>query len=130
MIEYTYVPASQIQPVSGFEIKTLSVEEVKKHVEQYFFANGQTAYKVYKNAYTQSLGSSRTPEAFVNDFFDVLENSLKLQLKEADKDGNVAIKDAFEILRNTFKLLSKSNVSFEPLTFFGTLVAFILSKLK
>lgn len=130
MIEYTYVPASQIQPVSGFEVQKLSIDEVKKEVEQYFFSKGQLPYKIYKNAYTQSLGSSPTPEAFVSDFFDVLENSLKLQLKETERDGNIALKEAFEILRNTFKLLSKSNVKFEPLTFFGTIVAFILSRLK
>jgi len=129
-MEYTYVPPSQIMPVSGFEVPVTSIPEVKKQVENFFFNKGQLAYKIYKNAYTQSLGSSLSPQAFVADFFDVLENSLKVQLKETGAENSVAVKDAFDILRNTFKLLSKSNVQFDPIVFFGTIVAFILSKVK
>lgn len=126
-----YVPASQIQPVSGFEVKTLSVAEVKKHVEQYFFSQGPVAYKIYKNAFTSSLGISPTPEAFIQDFFSTLEDSIRLQQRENNAaEQPIAIKETFNILKSSFNLLAKSGVKVEPTTFFATLVAFILSKLK
>jgi len=128
-MEYSEIQASQIMPVSALNVPLVSVEQAKKAVETFFFSQGPLAYKIYKNAYTQCLRFSSL-ETFVDDFFDVLEVSLKMQLKESNLEGSVAVKEAFEILRNTFKLLAKSNVKFDPTVFFGTVLAFILTRLK
>lgn len=128
-MEYTEIQASQIMPVSALNVPAISVEQAKRAVEAFFFSQGPLAYKVYKNAYTQCLRYGSL-ETFVEDFFDVLEVSLKMQLKESVTEGSVATKEAFDILRNTFKLLGKSNVKFDPKVFFGTLLAFVLTRIK
>ncbi|NBW57096.1 hypothetical protein EBR43_04795 [bacterium] len=130
-MEIITVPASQIMPVSGYTAPP-SYTKVKEEIDAFFFSKGPLVYKIYKNAYTSSLGDSVSPDAFVEDFFVALENSLKQQVRE--KDGGVeqslAIKECFNVLRSTFKLLQQANVHFDPLVFYGTLVAFILSKFK
>lgn len=130
-MEIISVPASQIMPVSGFTAPP-SYSRIKEEVDTFFFSKGPLIYKIYKNAYTSSLGDSASPDAFINDFFIALENSIKLQVKE--KEGGVeqalAIKECFGILKGAFNLLRQANVKFDPLTFYGTLVAFILSKFK
>ena len=126
-----YIPASQIQPESGFQVKSLSVADVKKRVEEHFFSQGPTAYKIYKNALTASLGTSPSPEAFVADFFDILEDSIRLQQRETgNSELPIAIKEVFNIQKSAFNLLVKAGVKVEPTTFFATIVAFILGKLK
>jgi hypothetical protein len=68
---------------------------------------------------------------FVENFFDVLESSLRLQLKEKNNlDKALLIKDAFDVLRSTFRLLHKSGVEFDTLTFYSTLIGFVLGKMR
>ena len=129
--EFITVPASQIMPVSGY-VAPPSYGRVKEEVEAFFFSKGALAHKIYRNAYTSSLADSASPDAFVDDFFTALENSIRQQVRE--KNGNaeqcIAIKEAFIMLRSTFALLRNADVHFDPLTFYGTLVAFVLSKFK
>ena len=130
-MEITTVPASQIMPVSGYTAPP-SYTKVKEEIDAFFFSKGPLIYKIYKNAYTSSLGDSASSDAFVEDFFVALENAIKQQVRE--KEGGVeqslAIKECFTVLRSTFNLLQQANVHFDPLVFYGTLVAFILSKFK
>jgi hypothetical protein len=84
----------------------------------------------YKNAYTSSLGDSASPEAFIQEFFNALENSIKLQLRDVVVEPTTTLKNVFEILRNSFAILSTTGVKIDPVTFYATLVAFVLSKLK
>lgn len=128
-MEYKEIQASQIMPVSALNVPMVSVEQAKKAVETFFFSQGPLAYKIYKNAFAQCQRFSSL-ETFVEDFFDALEVSLRMQLKESAQDGSVAIKEAFDILKNTFKLLAKSDVKFDPNVFFATVLAFILTRLK
>lgn len=129
-MEIVNVPASQIMPVSGYAAPP-SIAEIKKEAENFFFTKGPLAYKIYKNAYTSSLGDSASPDHFISEFFNALENSIKTQLKDnPNHDANIQVKHVFEILRNSFNVLKHSNVKVEPITFYATLVAFILSKLK
>ena len=128
-MEIVNVAASQIMPVSGYTAPP-SIAQVKKEVENFFFSKGPLAYKIYKNAYTSSLGDSASPEAFIQEFFNALENSIKLQLRDVVVEPTTTLKNVFEILRNSFAILSTAGVKIDPVTFYATLVAFVLSKLK
>ena len=129
-MEIINVPASQIMPVSGF-VAPPSITQIKKEAENFFFSKGPLVYKIYKNAYTSSLGDSASPEHFITEFFHTLENSIRTQIKDnPNNEVNIQLKHVFEILRNSFDILKHSNVRVEPITFYATLVAFILSKLK
>ncbi len=129
-MEYVEVPASQIMPVSGYEAP-MGLNNIKSEANDFFFAKGQVPYKIYKNAVASSTGLNKTTAEFVENFFDVLESSLRLQLKEKnDVDKALLIKDAFDVLRSTFKLLHRSGVEFDTLTFYSTLIGFILGKMR
>jgi len=128
-MEYNIVPASQIMPVSGFELPT-PLTKIKKEAEDFFFSKGQLAYKIFKNAYAQAQGESKNKEAFVSDFFDILEESIRLQMKETGVPMTPVIKDAFEIIKNSFKVLNHTNNQIEPITFYTAIVAYVLSKLR
>lgn len=129
-MEIVNVVASQIMPVSGYTAPP-SMAQVKKEVEDFFFSKGPIAYRIYKNAYASSLGDSSSPEQFVQEFFNALENSVKTQIKSSGVvEPTTAIKNVFDILRNSFAILSSTGIKIDPLTFYATLVAFVLSKLK
>ena len=129
-MEYVEVPASQIMPVSGYEAP-MGLSNIKSEANDFFFAKGQVPYKIYKNAGASSTGLNKTTAEFVENFFDVLESSLRLQLKEKnDVDKALLIKDAFDVLRSTFKLMNRSGVEFDTLTFYSTLIGFILGKMR
>lgn len=129
-MEFINVSASQVQPVSGY-IAPPSIERVKQEVEEFFFKKGIVAYKIYKNAYASSLGDSASQEAFIIEFFNALENSVKTQLKANNStEPTAAVKEVFNIMRSSFSILSHSGIKIDPITFYATLVAFVLSKLK
>ena len=128
-MEYINVPASQIMPVSGYELP-LALKQIKKDAEDFFFSKGPLAYKIYKNSCAQSSGESKNKDAFIMDFINVLEESFKIQLKQNNQDITPAIKNVFEILRNSFRVLGNTNYTIEPITFFTSMVAFVLGKLK
>jgi len=131
-MEITTVPSSQIQPVSTFKAIP-STPLVKAEVENFFFSKGPLVYKIYKNAYTSSLGDSITSDAFIDDFFVVLENSIKTEIKANNNQTNnntTIVSNIFQILRNSFTVLRQSGVNLDPVTFYATLVAFVLSKIK
>jgi hypothetical protein len=128
-MEVINVPASQVLPVSGY-VAPPSIAQVKKEAEEFFFSKGLLAHKIYKNAYTSSLADSPSSEQFIQDFFNVLENSIKTQIKNNNQDVSISIKLVFDTLRNSFNILSALGVKIDPITFFATLVAFILSKLR
>lgn len=129
-MEFINVPASQVQPVSGY-VAPPSIQRVKQEVEEFFFKKGMVAYKIYKNAYASSLGDSASEEAFITEFFNALENSVKTQLKTTSgTEPTAAVKDIFNIMRSSFSVLSHSGIKIDPITFYATLVAFVLSKLK
>ena len=123
------VPASQIMPVSGYELPT-PLSKIKKEAEDFFFGKGPFAYKIFKNTYSQAQGESKNKEAFVIDFFNILEESTKLQLKTQGGEISPVIKNIFENLRNNFRILNNTNNCVEPITFYTTIVAYVLSKLK
>jgi len=123
------VVASQIMPVSGY-VAPPSIAQVKKEVENFFFSKGPLAYKIYKNAYTSSLGDSASSEAFMQEFFNALENSVKLQLRNDTVEPTTIVKNVFDTLRNSFAIINAAGVKIDPITFYATLVAFVLSKLK
>ena len=129
-MEIITVPSSQIQPVSTFKA-TPSLPLIKAEVENFFFSKGPLAYKIYKNAYASSLGDSATPEAFINEFFNAFENSIKTQIKTNNNQANTTIvNNTFQILKNSFQILQQTGVNIDPVTFYATLVAFVLSKIK
>ena len=129
-MEIINIPASQVMPVSGY-IAPPSISQIKKEVENFFFSKGPLAYRIYKNAYTSSLGDSASPDHFISEFFTTLEDSIRSQLKNmSNTDATIALKNVFDILRSSFSILKQSGVHVEPVTFYATLVAFVLSKLK
>lgn len=128
-MEVISVAASQIMPVSGY-VAPPSIAQVKKEVENFFFSKGPLAYKIYKNAYTSSLGDSTSSEAFVQEFFNALENSVKLQHRNNMVEPTTIVKNVFDVLRNSFAIIDAAGVKIDPITFYATLVAFVLSKVK
>jgi len=128
-MEYINVPASQIMPVSGYELPT-GLSKIKQEADNFFFSKGPLAYKIFKNASAQAHGESKNKEAFVMDFFNILEDSYRLQFKHLGGDPSPVVKDVFDVLRNSFKILNHTNNSIEPITFYTAIVAYVLGKLR
>jgi len=132
MIPYTTVPASQIMPVSGYELPT-ELNKIQTEALDFFFKKGPLAYKLYKNAYAISFTTSNDPNTFLANFFNVFEESLRLQLKNEGNDTpekQLAIKNGFEIISKTLQLLSNSGIKINIETLYASFIAFILGKLK
>jgi len=132
MIEYTLRPASQIMPVSGYEMPT-GLPKIQNEALDFFFKKGPLAYKLYKNAYAMSFTTANNPTTFLANFFNILEESLKIQLKEKNDispEKTIAIKNAFEIIQKTLILLDNTAVKFDIETLYASYIAFILGKLK
>lgn len=131
-MEINLKPSSQILPVSAINT-SVSVSDVQKQIEQFFFSQGQLPYKVFKNAYTSSLPESLSHSHFIQSLFYVIENSIKLQIKEKNQsvqEQSLATKEIFEIIQTSFKLLDKLNLQINPLVLYAALVGFCLAKAK
>lgn len=131
-MDYIEVPSSQIPPITGFEAPT-PLKKVIDEANQFFYSQGILPYKIYKNALASSSGVSRNSKEFVENLFNILEDSLKIQLKEKDittPERVVAVKEAFIVLRSMFKVLESANVQYDAVTFYGALVGYILGKLR
>lgn len=117
-------------PVSGLETPP-TMAKIRDEADAFLFTKGPLPYKIWKNSLASSTGINKTSLEFVENFFDVLENSIKIQLRERNNtDKALLIKDAFDSLRSTFRLLNKSGIEYEPITFYCTLIGFILGKLR
>lgn len=133
-MNYVEVQSSQIMPISGIETP-LELSKIRDAANDFFFSKGQLPYKTYKNALAGSTGINKTTAELVESFFDTLETSLKLQLKENDKDKTspekiLLVKEAFDVLRSTFRLLYKTGCGFDVVTFYCAVAGFILGKLR
>lgn len=131
-MEINLKPSSQILPVSAIN-NTVSVPEIYKQAEQFFFSQGQLPYKVFKNAYTSSLPEPLSHSYFIQSLFYVIENSIKLQIKEKNQsvqEQSLATKEIFEIIQTSFKLLEKLNLQIDPLVLYAALVGFCVAKAK
>lgn len=129
-MDFINVPASQIMPISGMNTPP-TLSKIRDEADTFLFSKGPLPYKIWKNSLASSTGINKTPQEFVENFFDVLENSIKIQLRErGNTDKALLIKDAFDTLRSTFKLLNKAGIEYEPITFYCTLIGFILGKLR
>lgn len=126
------VQSSQILPISGYEIP-VKLEDIKKIIENYFFSLGPIPYKIYKNSFTTSLGSSPTSREFINNFFIVLENAFKIQIKENESDFSTKtaiVSELFGIIHNVLNILEKNKVELEAKIFYSALIGFILAKIR
>lgn len=130
-MEYTYVPASQIPPISGFELPT-SLKKINDEASNFFYGKGLINYKIFKNAYASSVGISKNSKEFIDNFFDVLEASLKIQLKENGNDAEqiIAVRETFNIIKSIFKVLDSTGIKIDTMTFFATVVGYILGKMR
>jgi len=133
-MNYVEVSSSQIMPVSGVETP-LGLSKIRDEANDFFFSKGQIPYKIYKNALASSTGINKTTADLIESFFDTLETSLKLQLKENDKDKtssekSLIVKEVFDVLRGSFRLLNKTGSGFDVTTFYCSIVGFILGKLR
>jgi hypothetical protein len=133
-MEFTEVQASQIMPVSGIETP-MGLAKIKNEANDFFFSKGQLPFKIYKNALAGSTGVNKTTADLIEAFFDTLESSLKLQLKENDRDKSLPektliVKEAFDMLRSAFRILNKTGCEFDVTTFYCAIVGFILGKLR
>jgi len=129
-MEFISVPASQIMPVSGIETP-LSLAKIRDETDTFLFSKGPVPYKIWKNALASSTGINKNTQEFMENFFDVLEGSIRLQMKErGNTDKTLLLKDAFDSLRSTFRLLNKAGIDYEPITFYCALIGLILGKLR
>jgi hypothetical protein len=58
---------------------------------------------------------------------------VRLQIRETSseqQEKSLSIKEAFEIIANTFKILEKQNLQLEPIILFSALAGFVLAKSK
>ena len=125
-------PSSQILPVSAIN-NTVNVSEIHRQAEQFFFSQGQLPYKVFKNAYTSSLPEPLSHSYFIQSLFYVIENSIKLQIKERNQsvqEQSLATKEIFEIIQTSFKLLEKLDLQIDPLVLYAAIAGFCLAKSK
>lgn len=129
-MDFINVPASQIMPVSGLETPP-TMAKIRDNADAFLFSKGPVPYKIWKNALASSTGVNKNTQEFMENFFDVLETSIKLQMRERGvTDKALLVKDAFDSLRSTFRLLNKAGIDYEPITFYCALIGFILGKLR
>lgn len=131
-MEYIEVPSSQIPPITGFEAPT-PLRKVTDEATNFFYKQGILPFKIYKNALASSTGVSRNSKDFVENLFNILEDSLKIQLKENDvstPEKAVAVKEAFGVIRSMFKVLEGAQVRYDAVPFYAAVVGYILGKLR
>ena len=131
-MEYIEVPSSQIPPITGFEVP-VPLKKIIDDANEFFYKQGILPYKIYKNAIASSTGVSRNSKEFVENLFNILEDSLKIQLKEKDittPERVVAVREAFSVIKSMFKVLESADVRYDAVTFYGAVVGYILGKLR
>lgn len=131
-MDYIEVPSSQIPPITGFETPT-PLKKVIEEANGFFYKQGLLPFKIYKNALASSTGVSKNTKDFVENLFNILEDSLKIQLKEKDissPEKIVAVREAFGVLRSMFKILEGAQVKYDIIPFYAAVVGYILGKLR